>query len=108
MENNNKRSKARKGKRSFRKMKKTPVEEENVNEVIEEEEEKEPESMDDLIDIEAEDEDFKKEMIECISTQINLPENEVYDEYDKFHEIYPDGEISKEKFLSEHEVSVLL
>ena len=98
-----KRTKGRKKKKNFRKGKKEVVEEPEVEpehieeeEVIEEDEEQQEQ--------EDQEEAYKRELIETIVTELELSEGDVLEEYEQFFKEYPDGEITKARFMQEHKV----
>ena len=94
-----KRSTKKKGRKNFRKNRKraTVVEEEEV-EIIDVEEEiiEEPE-------VEEED-TFKNDLIDTLATQLEINQEEVLREYEKFYQTYPEGEIPKAVFIEENKV----
>ena len=94
-----KRSTKKKGRKNFRKNRKraTVVEEEEVEIVdVEEEiiEEPEVEEVDTL----------KNDLIDTLATQLEINQEEVLREYEKFYQTYPEGEISKAIFIEENKV----
>ena len=94
-----KRSTKKKGRKNFRKNRKraTVVEEEEVEIVdVEEEiiEEPEVEEVD----------TFKNDLIDTLATQLEINQEEVLREYEKFYLTYPEGEISKAIFIEENKV----
>ena len=95
-----KRSTKKKGRKNFRKNRKRAVAVEEVEAeietTVEEEIIEEPE--------EEEEDTFKKDLIDTLATQLQINQEEVLQEYEKFYLTYSEGEISKVIFIEENKV----
>ena len=91
-------------KRNFRKIKKEPIEEKEpeIENIVEEDDVEEQEREKERI--EEQKAAFKKAMIETIAAQLTRTEEDVLEEYEKFYQRNPDGEIPKETFMEENKV----
>ena len=94
-----KRSTKKKGRKNFRKNRKRAVAVEEVEAEIETTVEEE------IIEEPEEEEDtFKKDLIDTLATQLQINQEDVLQDYEKFYLTYSEGEISKVIFIEENKV----
>ena len=92
-----KRSTKKKRRKNFRKNRKRAVAVEEVEAEIET-------TVEEEIIEEPEEDTFKNDLIDTLATQLEINQEEVLREYEKFYLTYPEGEISKAIFIEENKV----